>query len=71
LLLLDEPTSNLDPASVRDIATLLQRLECAVVVITRDVALAASFAIRYTLHEGALLRDAHHVAETCRSAVHG
>jgi ATP-binding cassette subfamily B protein RaxB len=71
LLLLDEPTSNLDPASVRDIATLLQRLECAVVVITHDVALAASFAIRYRLHDGALLRDGHSGADTPRDAVHG
>ena len=43
LLLLDEPTSNLDPVSVRHIVALLQRLERTVVVITHDMALAAAF----------------------------
>jgi len=62
LLLLDEPTSNLDPASVRHIAALLQRLDCTVVVITHDMTLAATFDIRYRLHEGVLLREAANVA---------
>jgi ATP-binding cassette subfamily B protein RaxB len=57
LLLLDEPTSNLDPASVRHIAALLQRLACTVVVITHDLALASTFDVRYRLHDGALLRE--------------
>ncbi|MDE1183575.1 peptidase domain-containing ABC transporter [Paraburkholderia sp.] len=58
LLLLDEPTSNLDPASVRHIVALLQRLERTVVVITHDMSLAASFDTRYRLVDGELLRDA-------------
>ncbi|CAB3756848.1 peptidase domain-containing ABC transporter [Paraburkholderia humisilvae] len=57
LLLLDEPTSNLDPASVRHIAALLQQLDCTVVVITHDLTLAAAFDIRYRLRDGALRRE--------------
>lgn len=57
LLLLDEPTSNLDPASVRRIAALLQRLDCTVVVITHDMHLASAFETRYELVEGRLVRD--------------
>jgi ATP-binding cassette, subfamily B, bacterial CvaB/MchF/RaxB len=41
LLLLDEPTSNLDPASVRHIAALLRGLDRTVVVVTHDLSLAA------------------------------
>jgi ATP-binding cassette, subfamily B, bacterial CvaB/MchF/RaxB len=63
LLLLDEPTSNLDPDSVRHIAALLQRLDCTVVVITHDMTLAAAFGIRYRLHEGALLREPARAAD--------
>ncbi|MEX3936816.1 peptidase domain-containing ABC transporter [Paraburkholderia phymatum] len=57
LLLLDEPTSNLDPASVKHIGALLQRLDCTVVVITHDMSLAASFGTRYRLIDGALMRE--------------
>ena len=53
LLLLDEPTSNLDPASVRRIAALLRRLERTVVVITHDMSLAAAFDTRYRLRSTA------------------
>ena len=58
LLLLDEPTSNLDPASVRQIVALLQRIERTVVVITHDMSLAAAFDTRYRLVEGELLCEA-------------
>ncbi|MFM0649094.1 peptidase domain-containing ABC transporter [Paraburkholderia bryophila] len=58
LLLLDEPTSNLDPTSVRQIVALLQRLERTVVVITHDMSLAASFDTRYRLVEGELVCEA-------------
>ena len=57
LLLLDEPTSNLDPASVQHVAALLQRLDCTVVVITHDRALASTFEVRYRLADGALVRE--------------
>jgi ATP-binding cassette subfamily B protein RaxB len=58
LLLLDEPTSNLDPVSVRQIVALLQRLERTVVVITHDMSLAAAFDTRYRLVEGELICEA-------------
>ncbi|MCC8394463.1 peptidase domain-containing ABC transporter [Paraburkholderia sp. MMS20-SJTR3] len=57
VLLLDEPTSNLDPESVRRVAALLLRLDCTVVVITHDMSLAAAFGRRYRLHEGELVRE--------------
>ncbi|MFU3245217.1 peptidase domain-containing ABC transporter [Pseudomonas paraeruginosa] len=55
LLLLDEPTSNLDPASVQRIAGLLRDLDRTLVVITHDRALAASFERCYQMHDGTLL----------------
>jgi ATP-binding cassette subfamily B protein RaxB len=58
LLLLDEPTSNLDPASVRNIVALLRRIERTVVVITHDMSLAAAFDTRYRLVDGELLCEA-------------
>nr|WKF56914.1 Lactococcin-G-processing and transport ATP-binding protein LagD [Paraburkholderia busanensis] len=58
LLLLDEPTSNLDPASVRHIVALLRRLDRTVVVITHDMSLAAAFDTRYRLVEGELVCEA-------------
>lgn len=58
VLLLDEPTSNLDPVSVRQIAALLRGLACTVVVITHDMALASAFDIHYRFVDGALVREA-------------
>ena len=63
VLLLDEPTSNLDPVSVRHIVALLQRLERTVVVITHDMSLAAAFGTRYRLVDGEL------ISEVCAQAV--
>jgi ATP-binding cassette, subfamily B, bacterial CvaB/MchF/RaxB len=57
LLLLDEPTSNLDPVSVQQVVALLKRLDRTVVIITHDMSLAAAFDTRYRLVEGELLRD--------------
>ncbi|MDR3444787.1 peptidase domain-containing ABC transporter [Dyella sp.] len=54
LLLLDEPTSNLDSASVDRIARLLSGLDRTVVVITHDHALAAHFERRFELIDGQL-----------------
>jgi ATP-binding cassette, subfamily B, bacterial CvaB/MchF/RaxB len=56
ILLLDEPTSNLDPDSVRRIATLLQGLDRTVVVITHDHTLAAGFEKHYRLVDGKFMR---------------
>lgn len=57
LLLLDEPTSNLDPATVRRIAGLLRSLDRTVVVITHDMFLASCFDQRYRLTGGRLERE--------------
>lgn len=56
LLLLDEPTSNLDPVAVRRISALLQRIDRTVVVITHDVAMAEGFEKHYRLVDGAFVR---------------
>ncbi|WP_027814787.1 peptidase domain-containing ABC transporter [Paraburkholderia bannensis] len=56
LLLLDEPTSNLDPVAVRRIATLLQGLDRTVVVITHDLAMAQGFEKHYRLVDGGFVR---------------
>jgi ATP-binding cassette subfamily B protein RaxB len=58
LLLLDEPTSNLDAASVLRISRLLQGLDRTMVVITHDMALASTFERRYRLVDGTLIPDA-------------
>ncbi len=57
LLLLDEPTSNLDPASVKHIAGLLRNLDRTVVVITHDMSLASAFDTRYRFEDGGLVRE--------------
>ncbi|MBD9578607.1 peptidase domain-containing ABC transporter [Pseudomonas sp. PDM23] len=56
VLLLDEPTSNLDPVSVAHIAALLQRLERTLIVITHDLSLATCFKHSYQLIDGTLRR---------------
>jgi ATP-binding cassette, subfamily B, bacterial CvaB/MchF/RaxB len=56
LLLLDEPTSNLDPVAVRRIAALLQGLDRTVVVITHDLAMAKGFEKHYRLVDGGFER---------------
>ncbi|QGZ61393.1 peptidase domain-containing ABC transporter [Paraburkholderia acidisoli] len=55
LLLLDEPTSNLDPVAVRQIAALLRGLDRTVVVITHDTAMAEGFDRHYRLVDGAFV----------------
>jgi ATP-binding cassette subfamily B protein RaxB len=67
LLLLDEPTSNLDPSSVRRIAELLRALDRTVVVITHDMELASAFDARYELIDGELVQHAHNVVPTLES----
>jgi ATP-binding cassette subfamily B protein RaxB len=58
LLLLDEPTSNLDPASVAHIAALLRDIDRTMVVVTHDMSLASTFERRYRLVDGALVSEA-------------
>lgn len=57
LLFLDEPTSNLDPASVGHIVALLRRIERTIVVITHDMSLASAFERRYRLVDGELIDE--------------
>ncbi|MBN3852986.1 peptidase domain-containing ABC transporter [Paraburkholderia sp. Ac-20340] len=63
LLLLDEPTSNLDPVAVRRISALLQQIDRTVVVITHDVAMAEGFDKHYRLVDGAFIRVERQHAE--------
>lgn len=60
LLLLDEPTSNLDPVSVAGIASLLQQLDRTLIVITHDLSLASRFERSYLLIDGKLIRRTEH-----------
>lgn len=55
VLMLDEPTSNLDPASVERVARLLAGIDRTVVVITHDHSLAAHFDRRLALIDGQLV----------------
>ncbi|WP_322029329.1 peptidase domain-containing ABC transporter [Paraburkholderia sp. J76] len=55
LLLLDEPTSNLDPVAVRRISALLLGVDRTVVVITHDVAMVDGFEKHYRLTNGAFV----------------
>lgn len=54
LLLLDEPTSNLDRDSVMAIGKMLMATDRSIVVITHDRELAALFERRYALRDGRL-----------------
>lgn len=70
VLLLDEPTSNLDPASVQRIAALLRGLDRTVVVITHDMSLASWFDIHYRFEDGALVREGSSQAVSTQDALH-
>jgi len=54
LLLLDEPTSNLDRDSVLAIGQMLMQIDRTIVVITHDHELASLFQRRYALRDGRL-----------------
>lgn len=56
LLLLDEPTSNLDPDAVHRIVELLKRIECTVVVITHDASMTNGFDQHHRLVDGAFVQ---------------
>lgn len=63
VLLLDEPTSNLDPDSVTAIADVLQQTNRTLIVITHDPKLASRFERSYQLIEGKLLDRALRTGE--------
>lgn len=54
VLLLDEPTSNLDPASVDRVGRVLMELPRTLIVITHDSRLASLFQRRHRLTDGTL-----------------
>ena len=59
VLVLDEPTANLDPASRRDLLAVLDRLDCTQIVITHDLPFAAEVCRRVVLlDEGRVVADA-------------
>ncbi len=68
LLLLDEPSSALDPPSKRDLARLLGGLDSAMIVATHDLDFAASLCTRFVVIErGRLVFDGSSAVEATRS----
>ena len=58
ILVLDEPSSNLDPASRRELAQILQRLEITLIMVTHDLPFANELCERSViLAEGAIVAD--------------
>ncbi|NTV11409.1 MAG: AAA family ATPase, partial [Zoogloea sp.] len=59
ILLLDEPTGNLDPATGAELMELIERLHresgVAVVLVTHDMDLAGRVPSRYRLQDGKLI----------------
>ena len=59
ILVLDEPSSNLDPASRRELAEILLRLDVTVLMVTHDLPYAMQLCPRsVVLDEGAVVVDA-------------
>jgi cobalt/nickel transport system ATP-binding protein len=59
ILVLDEPSSNLDPASRRELAEILVRLDVTVLMVTHDLPYALQLCPRsVVLDEGAVVADA-------------
>lgn len=58
LLLLDEPSSGLDPVAKRRLVDILERLDSSQLIATHDIDFAASFCKRYILLEkGKLIKE--------------
>ncbi|QYJ04295.1 energy-coupling factor ABC transporter ATP-binding protein [Nocardioides panacisoli] len=58
ILVLDEPSSNLDPASRRELAEILRRLDVTVLMVTHDLPYAYELCPRsVVLSEGAVVAD--------------
>jgi len=58
ILVLDEPTSNLDPASRRELADILRSLEVTVLMVTHDLPYALELCPRsVVLHDGRVVAD--------------
>jgi cobalt/nickel transport system ATP-binding protein len=58
ILVLDEPTSNLDPASRRELATVLTALEITMLMVTHDLPYALELCPRsMVINEGRIVAD--------------
>jgi cobalt/nickel transport system ATP-binding protein len=58
ILVLDEPSSNLDPASRRELADILRSLDVTVLMVTHDLPYALELCRRsIVLHEGVVVAD--------------
>ena len=58
ILVLDEPSSNLDPASRRELADILRGLEVTVLMVTHDLPYALELCPRsVVLHDGTVVAD--------------
>ncbi|MFC6397650.1 ABC transporter ATP-binding protein [Luteococcus sanguinis] len=58
VLVLDEPTANLDPAARRDLAAVLDRLDVTMLMVTHDLPFAAQMCERtVVLSEGVVVAD--------------
>ncbi len=58
ILVLDEPSSNLDPASRRELADILRSLEVTVLMVTHDLPYALELCPRsVVLHDGQVVAD--------------
>ena len=58
ILVLDEPSSNLDPASRRELADILRSLEVTVLMVTHDLPYALELCERsVVLHDGQVVAD--------------
>jgi cobalt/nickel transport system ATP-binding protein len=59
ILVLDEPSSNLDPASRRELAEIVQRLDVTVLMVTHDLPYALQLCERSViLSQGRIVADA-------------
>lgn len=60
ILVLDEPSSNLDPASRRELAEILQSLDVTMVMVTHDLPYAQALCERAViLSDGVIVADGH------------
>ena len=57
ILVLDEPSSNLDPASRREIATILKSLDVTILMVTHDLPYALELCERSVVLSGGLIAE--------------
>src|SRR3546814_11014496 len=55
ILVLDEPSSNLDPASRRELADILRPLEVILLMVTHDLPYALELCLRSAIHHGGVV----------------